>query len=75
MNKLLSEALLNNKLIDFLGFSWFKEGIEQAVFKAMKRLRARGNDVDLLTLRDELNAMRKLEEVGGESYLSSLVDR
>jgi replicative DNA helicase len=45
------------------------------IFNAMLELMDRGDAVDLLLLRDELERRRELDEVGGPAYLAALVDQ
>ena len=46
----------------------------QQVFDRMVDLSERGQAIDLVTLRDELNRSGVLEAVGGPAYVASLVD-
>ena len=45
------------------------------IFKAMKSLAARNQSIDLVYLTDFLGGQELLGEVGGASYIASLVDR
>jgi hypothetical protein len=45
------------------------------ILEAMQHVNGRGDTIDLLTLRDELERMGKLEDAGGASYLAALVDQ
>jgi replicative DNA helicase len=45
------------------------------IFDAMLALLDRGDVVDLLVLRDELDRRRELDEIGGPAYLAALVDQ
>ncbi|MBJ6751352.1 replicative DNA helicase [Geomonas sp. Red421] len=53
--------------------AFYREGHRQ-IFKAMAGLCNRNEPVDLVTLSTELARMGALEEVGGASYLATLVD-
>jgi replicative DNA helicase len=44
----------------------------QRIFEAMQRCKDRGLTIELVTLRDTLG--KELEDVGGASYISSLID-
>ncbi len=50
----------------------FGREAHRPIFKAMGQLHERGTAIDLVTLKDELAG--KLEDVGGVSYLSGLVE-
>lgn len=75
-------ALLLNFSIDLLeevqqfvfAEDFFKEA-HQLVFKAIIRLKDRGEGVDLLTLSAELRASGSIERVGGLGYVASLTER
>lgn len=66
-SKGLDEALMiiRNPLV-------FVKEAHQHIFIAIQRLNDRGNPVDLLTVSQELKAMHKLEDVGGDYYLIQL---
>ena len=44
----------------------------QKVYASMQALNNRGEAIDLVTVTEELNATKQLEDVGGVSYLSEL---
>lgn len=78
----LEEAVLGAMMLDRKGLDealmvirtpevFYKEAHKQ-IFTAIQRLNERGNPVDLLTVSNELKAMHKLEDVGGDFYLISL---
>lgn len=46
-----------------------------AIFTAIRGLADRGDGVDLVTVRSELEKTGRLERAGGDAYLSGLVDR
>jgi replicative DNA helicase len=52
---------------------FYREG-NRRVFRAMARLFTRGQVVDPVTLREELQKTDELESVGGTNYLSELLD-
>ena len=43
------------------------------IYKAMRQLNERGIAIDLVTLSEELSKLHQLEEIGGQSYLTSLI--
>lgn len=52
---------------------WFRDA-HHWIWRAMGRLHDRGVVIDLVTLRDELAGMGKLDAVGGPAYVSALAD-
>lgn len=52
----------------------FYRASHQKIFNAMLDLSGRGDAIDLLMLRDELDRRKELEEIGGPAYLATLVD-
>lgn len=75
---LLGEILIdNNTAVDCVpnlkkeDFFDVKNG---RIFDAMKRIQDSNKSIDFLTVVDELGKMGKLEEVGGEDYITSLTD-
>lgn len=55
------------------GQDWSVEA-HRLIFAAMQRLAARGEALDLLTLKDECERAGVLDTVGGPAYIASLVD-
>ena len=45
------------------------------IYDAIMSLYAKGEPIDIITLKDELNSMGKLEAVGGLEYLASLPEK
>lgn len=52
----------------------FHRESHRTIFKAMLDINQRGNAIDLLTLRDELERTKRLEDIGGAAKLVGLVD-
>ncbi|WP_227395031.1 replicative DNA helicase [Jeotgalibacillus aurantiacus] len=50
----------------------FYRSAHQRIFEVMVRLSDRGKAIDLVTVTEELSAMKELEDVGGISYLTDL---
>lgn len=74
---LASILILNDSLdrvMPIVDSSDFFDARHRAVFDAMKSLAAAGEQIDLITIKDELQKNRQLEKAGGSSYVSSLVD-
>ncbi len=74
----LGAILLDNnaifKALEIFHPSDFYRPSHQKIFQAMLDLNERGDIIDLLLLRDDLERRNELEHVGGPAYLVSLVD-
>ncbi|HXV27581.1 MAG TPA: replicative DNA helicase [bacterium] len=64
------EALV--KAIEILKPPFFYEENHRAIFEAMQTLFDKNQPVDLVTVSEELRRRKKLEDVGGVSYLTHL---
>jgi len=62
------------KALEVLRGQYFYRGAHQKIFAACQDLFQRNEPVDLVTLGNELSRKNELEEVGGASYLVSLVE-
>lgn len=62
------------KAISILNQEDFYRQPHRIIFSALYSLKSRGEKIDLLTLRDELEKSKDLVEVGGVSYLAELID-
>ncbi len=62
------------KVVDFLEPRDFYRGIHQTIYEAMQELFERGDPIDMLSLASRLKEKNKLEEIGGNSYLTELVN-
>ena len=75
---LLGEILINNdtaaECVPNLKAEDFFDANNGTIFEAMKRIQNSNKAIDFLTVVDELGKMGKLEEVGGEDYITSLTD-
>jgi hypothetical protein len=74
----LGSILINNGAFDRVGNligpdDFFKDG-HRSIFAAMRSLAGETREIDLLTLKEELNKRSQLEHVGGSAYISSLID-
>ena len=45
------------------------------IYQAMMNINARGENIDVITVKDELTSLGKLENVGGLTYIASLPDK
>jgi len=70
---LLDNEVLPN-VLEILRGGEFYRAAHRTIFAAVMELFERNEPCDLVTLTDLLRSHKKLEEVGGASYLASLVD-
>lgn len=63
-----------NTVIEFLEDGDFYREAHQKIFKSMIALSEKNEPLDLITLTNELKKRKELEEIGGASYLASLVE-
>jgi replicative DNA helicase len=75
----LGAILLDNtaihKALEIFDPEDFYRKSHQKIFQAMLDLLDRGDAIDLLLLRDELDRRKELDEIGGPAYLAALVDQ
>ena len=67
-----NEAL--NKIVEILDSDDFYREAHRKIFKSMIALSEKNEPSDLITLTNELKYQNLLEEIGGASYLTSLID-
>ena len=60
--------------IEILDETWFYEQAHRQIFRAVLELYNQRKNVDLITLSDKLKSDGTLEQIGGVSYLSFLID-
>lgn len=60
--------------IEVLDEAWFYEQAHRQIFRAVLELYNQRKNVDLITLSDKLKSDGTLEQIGGVSYLSFLID-
>ena len=63
-----------NTAVEVIDSGDFFRDAHRRIFEKMVRLQERGNAIDLVTLKEELNRIGELDEVGGPAYISALVD-
>ena len=63
-----------NTVVEFLDETDFYREAHQKVFQCMILLSERHEPLDLITVTNELKKRKDLDEIGGASYLASLVD-
>jgi replicative DNA helicase len=75
----LGAILLDNsaihKALEIFDPEDFYRQSHQKIFNAMLELIDRGDAIDLLLLRDELERRKDLDEIGGPAYLAALIDQ
>lgn len=54
--------------------SFYRED-DKAIYEAMQNLYSKAEPIDLITLKNELETMSKLEQVGGIEYLANLPEK
>lgn len=62
------------KVADFLSPEDFYKGIHQKIYESMIDLFKKGEPIDLLSVSNRLKDKKLLEEIGGNSYLTSLIN-
>ena len=63
-----------NRVVEFVEPDDFYRESHRKIFRAMLEISEKGEPIDLVTLGDLLRAKSELEDVGGSTYLSLLVD-
>jgi hypothetical protein len=75
---LLACALLENSVLDELGQTmpvhYFYCEANRLIYRTGLNMRERGDDVDIVTLADELGECEKFREIGGAAYLLEIVE-
>jgi len=61
-------------VLEQMEMSDFHRGSHRKIYQVMLDLIERGEAVDLLTVRAELECRKQIDDVGGPAYLASLVD-
>src|SRR3989338_8223370 len=62
------------KVVDFLAPQDFYKDIHQNIYQAMVELFERREPVDILTVSTRLKEKENLEEIGGNTYLTELIN-
>src|SRR5438093_8806856 len=74
----LGSILINNnafyRVVGLIDTEDFFKDAHRSIFATMRTLAEQSREIDLLTLKDELNKRAQLEHIGGGSYISSLMD-
>ncbi|PIS17464.1 MAG: replicative DNA helicase [Candidatus Nealsonbacteria bacterium CG09_land_8_20_14_0_10_42_14] len=62
------------KVVDFLQPRDFYRGIHQEIYGAMQELFDKGEPIDLLSVANRLKEKEKLADIGGNAYLTELIN-
>ena len=62
-------------VIEVMDDEWFYEEVHRKIYRAILDLYGQRKNVDLITLPEKLKNEGYLEEIGGVSYLSSIMDQ
>ncbi len=60
--------------VEIIDESWFYDDAHRKIYRAIVELYSAHKNVDLVTLSDKLKNDGQLEEVGGVSYISEIID-
>ncbi|MBW1971975.1 MAG: replicative DNA helicase [Deltaproteobacteria bacterium] len=63
-----------NRIIELLNVEDFYREAHKKIFQAMINISERGGPIDLITLSNELDQKKLLDDVGGAAYLSLIAD-
>jgi len=74
LGSILLENEVLHQVIETLDIDDFYRGAHRKIFDGMLELYNKNEPSDLITLTDTLSQKKHLDDVGGPSYLSSLVD-
>lgn len=62
------------RVVDFLGSRDFYKGTHQGIYQSMVELFEKGEPIDLLSVSNRLKEKDQLEVIGGNSYLTELIN-
>ena len=62
------------KVVDFLGARDFYKRVHQVIYQSIQELFEKGEPIDLLSISNRLKEKNLLDEIGGNSYLTELVN-
>jgi replicative DNA helicase len=74
LGAVMLDNVLLNQAIEFLKVGDFYLSSHRLIFEQMLKLSEKSKAVDLITLTDELRKAGQLENIGGASFISSLID-
>jgi len=62
------------RVVDFLGSTDFYKGVHQEIYQAMLDLFTKSEPIDLLSVSNRLKEKDQLESIGGNGYLTELIN-
>ena len=62
------------KVVDFIRAEDFYKSIHQDIYQSMADLYSRSEPIDILSVSSRLKELNRLEDIGGSSYLSTLIN-
>ena len=62
------------KVVDFLGPRDFYNGTNSKIYQAIKELFEKNNPIDLLSVSTRLKENNELENIGGSTYLTEVIN-
>lgn len=71
---LMIDPMAIEKVVDFLRAEDFYKDIHQKIYSAIFELSSKGGAIDILSISNRLKEKKQLEEIGGLSYLTSLIN-
>jgi len=74
LGSLMLDKTAITKVVDFLMSKDFYKGINQEIYQVMVELFEKGEPIDLLSLSSCLKEREKMEAIGGNSYLTELIN-
>ena len=74
LGAILIDELAIGLAIEILDEMWFYDDAHRKIYKAVVDLYQNRKNVDLITLSNRLKSDGTLEQVGGATYLSSIID-
>ncbi|HEX3640131.1 MAG TPA: replicative DNA helicase [Ktedonobacteraceae bacterium] len=74
LGSIVIDASVYTQVGDILHSGDFYRDAHRTIYEAIEYLVSRGESADYLTICDELERKNKLDEVGGASYLTSLIN-
>ena len=74
----LGAVIVNNhafyRVVDTIDTEDFFKDAHRTIFATMRRMAERGQEIETLTLKEELAKHGQLDQAGGASYISALID-
>src|SRR5436190_7421130 len=74
LGSILTNANAFYRVIGIIGTEDFFKDAHRTIFTAMRRLAEESREIDLLTVKEDLGKRGLMEQAGGSTYVSSLMD-